>query len=275
MSRTQSAATSLTPARQRWSSETRSLVDVCSQAPLRALRRSAHASAAALGVAGIAVETLGKFGEAMVPRVRGGQRVQQLDAEVNAGRCSVRPGLKAALGRARAHPMPDPVELRAVSPAEAPILANLLELYCHDLSVYFPIRVGADGRFGYPSLPRYFSEPGARFAFFVQSQGALAGFALATRGSPASARSDVWDVAEFFVLRQYRQQGVGEAAAARLWNLLRGDWLVRVACANQPALAFWRRATRQYTGHGAPERELTQGGVPRVVLELASRAEIS
>ena len=45
------------------------------------------------------------------------------------------------------------VALDAAAPADATLLANLLELYIHDLSAAFPsVELGPDGRFGYPGL---------------------------------------------------------------------------------------------------------------------------
>src|SRR5690349_11183879 len=112
--------------------------------------------------------------------------------------------------------MPD-VALDRATVAEAPLLANLLELYVHDVSdVFTHVELGADGRFGYAKLPLYFSEPERRFPFLIRSGGRVAGFALATRGSPAAAEPgvhhvhDVHDVAEFFVLKRYRGARVGE-----------------------------------------------------------------
>ncbi len=91
------------------------------------------------------------------------------------------------------------ISLDAAAPSEAPILANLLELYIHELSaVFLNVELGADGRFGYPKLPLYWSEPERRFAFLIRVDGHLAGFALATRGSPVVEDPDVFDVAEFF-----------------------------------------------------------------------------
>lgn len=162
------------------------------------------------------------------------------------------------------------VSLSPVAETEAAVLANLLELYCHDMSVYFPIQLGDDGRFGYPSLTSYFREPERRFAFFLRSAGKLAGFALATRGSPVSPQPDALDVAEFFVLRAFRRQGAGEQAALALWRLLPGHWTVRVAEANAPGLGLWRRAVQRQVGGPVAERRLTMSGVPRVVFEFDS-----
>lgn len=43
-------------------------------------------------------------------------------------------------------------------PEHESILANLLELYAHDFSEFHDLEVGADGRFGYSSLPLYWIE---------------------------------------------------------------------------------------------------------------------
>ncbi len=55
--------------------------------------------------------------------------------------------------------------VESATPADAILLANLLESYCHDLGAVFPaVELGPDGRFGYPALPRYWAEPDRRFA---------------------------------------------------------------------------------------------------------------
>ena len=83
------------------------------------------------------------------------------------------------------------------APRDATLLENLLELYIHDLSTAFPaIELGPEGRFGYPKLPLYWSEPERRFAFLIRSGARVVGFVLVTRGSPLSEDPDVFDVAE-------------------------------------------------------------------------------
>ena len=60
--------------------------------------------------------------------------------------------------------------------------------------------IGEDGRFGYPSLPLYWSEHG-RYPFLIRADSKLAGLALVTKGSEFSGSDTVWDMAQFFVLR--------------------------------------------------------------------------
>jgi predicted acetyltransferase len=140
------------------------------------------------------------------------------------------------------------VALVPASRADEALLANLLELYVHDLSAFFPARLGADGRFGYARLPLLFSEPERRWPFLIRADGRVAGFAFAMRGSPASDDPDVLDVAEFFVLRGERRGGVGRRAARQLWSRMPGRWTVRVLATNRPALPFWAGAVREHTG---------------------------
>jgi predicted acetyltransferase len=146
------------------------------------------------------------------------------------------------------------VTLEPATERDAALLENLLELYLHDLSEAFAsIELGADGRFGYDGLPSYWSEPERRFAFLIRCDERVAGFALATRGSPVSDDPEVLDVAEFFVLRRYRRSGTGRCAAFLLWDRLPGRWIVRVAENNRGALAFWRRVIDEYTSGAAIE----------------------
>jgi predicted acetyltransferase len=138
------------------------------------------------------------------------------------------------------------VTLERATQADAATLANLLQLYIHDLSAVFPnVELGANGLFRYDRLTLYWSEPDARFAYFIRSRGKLAGFVLVTRGSPAADDPTVLDVAEFFVVRRFRRQGVGREAARLLWSTLRGKWTVRVSEANQAALLFWAQTVSE------------------------------
>lgn len=151
------------------------------------------------------------------------------------------------------------VSLTGATRADARLLENLLELYIHDLSEAFSVEPGPDGRFGYDKLPLYWSEPDRRHAFLIKYGSRVAGFALVTRGSPATPNPDDLDVAEFFVLRAYRRLGVGRQAAYALWDSIPGHWVVRVADANRAGQRFWADVVGTYAsaaiGENAPRHE--------------------
>lgn len=139
------------------------------------------------------------------------------------------------------------VTIEQATLADAALLANLLELYIHDLSEVFAIELGPDGRFGYPKLSLYWSEPEKRLPFLIRAGGKTVGFALVTRGSPATKNPEVLDVAEFFVLRRHRRSGCGRRAASLLFDRLPGNWIVRVSQGNRGAMAFWESVISAYT----------------------------
>ena len=144
------------------------------------------------------------------------------------------------------------VTLERASQTDAATLANLLQLYIHDLSTVFPnVELGQDGLFRYDHLPLYWSQPDDRFPFLIRSQGQLAGFLLVTRGSPAADDPNVLDVAEFFVARRFRREGVGREAARLLWNALPGKWTVRVSEGNNAALRFWDPVVRSLVSNAS------------------------
>jgi predicted acetyltransferase len=137
------------------------------------------------------------------------------------------------------------IQLELALCEQSPILANLLELYAHDFSQFQPLDIGLDGRFGYKSLPLYWSESN-RHPFLIRFDGKLAGFALVKRGSEISDNQDVWDMAEFFVLRGCRRRRIGTLAAQEAWRRFPGFWEVRVMQSNPSAAFFWKRAISDF-----------------------------
>jgi predicted acetyltransferase len=155
--------------------------------------------------------------------------------------------------------LPD-VEIKAATQHDSTVLSNLLELYIHDLSSIFSLELGQDGRFGYHKLPLYWSEPERRFPFLIHCGAHIAGFALITRGSPASDNPEDFDVAEFFIARRYRRSGLGRKAVALLWNQFSGRWVVRVSEGNPNAYHFWTRVIAEYSSGAFTES--SRAGTP-------------
>ena len=146
------------------------------------------------------------------------------------------------------------VELIQAGPEHQRSLENLLELYIHDFSEFVSVDLNEDGRFGYPDLPLYWREP-RRKPFLARVENKLAGFALVTRGPGLSENTEVWDMAEFFVLRRYRHRGVGAELAEQIWRLHPGKWQIRVRSNNRPALKFWQSAIAKFAQSPATSQD--------------------
>ncbi len=151
------------------------------------------------------------------------------------------------------------IELVRATPEQQPIVANLMELYVHDFSEFYPVEPGPDGRFGYKNLALYWSDPD-RIPYLVRVNGGWAGFALVRQERVAESSEPVWDVVEFFVLRAWRRQSVGTLIAHQLWQSCPGRWQVRVMEANDPACRFWEKAVGAFAGDGVRRDHFEKGG---------------
>jgi predicted acetyltransferase len=151
------------------------------------------------------------------------------------------------------------IEVVPAAPEQEPILANLLELYAHDFSEFSDLELGADGRFGYKHLPLYWKERD-RHPFLVKVDGKLAGFVLVKRGSEVSGDGNVWDVAEFFIVRGYRRRRIGMKVAHEVWRRFPGRWEVRVMESNTTAKGFWERAIAGFIGEVNFSVRVEKGG---------------
>jgi len=154
-----------------------------------------------------------------------------------------------------------PVHLEVITATseQESILANLLQLYAHDFSEFFDLKLGPDGRFSYDELPLYWRESN-RHPFLIKVDGNLAGFALVKRESEVSGDKNIWDVAEFFVVRGYRRHGIGTAAAHKLWRQFPGRWEVRVMQINDSARYFWAHAIQTFTGQAVESAPVNKNG---------------
>ena len=165
------------------------------------------------------------------------------------------------------------IEVLPATPEEEPVLANLFELYAHDFSEFSHLQIGVDGRFGYQPLPLYWRESN-RFPFLVRANGDLSGFVLVQQGSQVSGAAEIWDVAEFFILRGYRRHGIGMRVAHVVWRMFAGRWEVRVRDKNLVAQAFWQRAVSEFTGMPATSALTEVAGKRWHVFSFVSEANI-
>ena len=154
------------------------------------------------------------------------------------------------------------IEITKAVRRDTPVLRQLYELYEHDFSVYTHADVHDTGMYtdGY-FLAHEWRDP-KWSAFLIRVDSNLAGFAwvlqttLFEPGWPETqvlAQSGLLMpgehvlMEEFFIMRKYRLQGVGEYAAHHLFDRYTGIWEVSEMIENTPAQAFWRKVIERYT----------------------------
>ncbi len=157
-----------------------------------------------------------------------------------------------------------------VSPAayeEKSILRNLLQLYLYDFSEIDGKGVNDSGIFDSQYLELYWSEP-ERFPYLVRIDAQLAGFALLRKGTYFSEQEEQdligMVMAEFFVMRKFRRQGVGSRVARQLFDRFPGRWEISQKLENKIGQAFWRTLIADYTNGSYREVLLDKFGPVQV-----------
>ena len=163
------------------------------------------------------------------------------------------------------------VVVNPAAPHEQLIVANLLELYAHDFSEFHDVELGKDGRFGYPDLSLYWSEPD-RHPFLLRIDDRLAGLVLVKNDSQIFGDETVWDMAEFFIVRGYRRRGIGIQTAHEIWRRFPGPWQIRVMQTNDSARQFWMHVIEAFAGDGFQSSSFVNGGTTWHLFSFTSPA---
>ena len=125
------------------------------------------------------------------------------------------------------------------------VIKNLMQFYMYDFSEYVNIDVKEDGLYAaYDTLEDYWKDEN-RFAYIIKNNEQYAGFVL-VKWIETSERN-YFSIAEFFVMKRYRREGIGKAVAEQIFNLHKGQWEVFQKENNKPAQLFWTTIINFYT----------------------------
>ncbi|MBD7978434.1 GNAT family N-acetyltransferase [Serpens gallinarum] len=131
------------------------------------------------------------------------------------------------------------LELVPTEREQMPLIRNLYQFYLYESSDWEQEDVEVDGRFYIHDehLVRYWQEPGWS-AQLLLVDGFIAGFLLIERSELPGV--DALELADLFILKKYRRQGIGRALATQVLMSGEDNWLVRFYGQDEIALAFWR-----------------------------------
>lgn len=117
-------------------------------------------------------------------------------------------------------------------------LENLMSIYLHDLSEFADdLKINEDGRFEYDGLDLYFKSEDLT-PYFITYQGEVAGFVLFNTGKYVPKDID-YVVHELFILKNFRNKGVGSAAIRILLDEFKGKYRIVQISTNKTAVNFW------------------------------------
>lgn len=122
--------------------------------------------------------------------------------------------------------------------SDKPMLRKMLNTYLVELSQY------AATDLEYPYLDTYWREDQNRWPYLIRSKNQTVGFVLVNTWSP-SGQGTEFAVAEFYIIPNARQNGLGQKAAREVFVGHTGQWELGVVNANTGAHEFWDRILAQ------------------------------
>lgn len=130
------------------------------------------------------------------------------------------------------------VELERVTIGSKVKLENLMSLYLHDLSEFADdLKINKEGRFEYNGLELYFKSEHLN-PYFINYQGKVVGFVLVNTGKYVPQNID-YVVHELFILKSFRNKGIGSAAIRILFDECKGKYRIVQISTNRTAVNFW------------------------------------
>lgn len=135
------------------------------------------------------------------------------------------------------------ISLKKVNKNDIKLLDNLLQLYLHDISEYFPIDFDSKTcKYKYDSLDKYVDESN-NYAYLFMNSNDIIGFTL------IDCDNNYMVVQEMFILNNYKNIGLGKECISKVFDLYRGNWIIKSLPASPKSENFWKKAIEKYTNN--------------------------
>jgi predicted acetyltransferase/RimJ/RimL family protein N-acetyltransferase len=130
------------------------------------------------------------------------------------------------------------------------VIQNMGRFYVYDMSEYLGKEIGWEmpnnGLYECIDFKKYWEAENA-FPFLIHYKNELAGFLIIDK--KGSELTIDFNVAQFFILRKFKNKGVGRFVAHQCFNKFRGSWEVMVIPGNEGAYCFWKSIIKKYTAN--------------------------
>lgn len=140
------------------------------------------------------------------------------------------------------------IKLIPATLSDYPTIQNMGRFYVYDMSEYLGEEEGwempEDGLYECIDLKKYWEDKSA-YPFIVRFNNELAGFVIINK--KGSNQQIDFNVAQFFILRKFKNRGIGRQVACMCFDKFRGKWEVMVIPGNTGAYNFWKRVISKYT----------------------------
>lgn len=128
-----------------------------------------------------------------------------------------------------------------------PNIQNLARFYVYDISEFMgqteDWEMPENGLYECIDLKKYWEDENS-FPFLVRYENELAGFAIIDKKG-SDPKVD-FNMAQFFIIRKFKNKGIGRSIAEQCFKMFPGEWEVRVIPGNEGAYRFWRSTIKKY-----------------------------
>jgi len=138
------------------------------------------------------------------------------------------------------------ITIKLATVDEKEILVNLMEKYEYESSQYTGAKINELGIYGCYDWLDDFWQDETSWPYLIRVDDRLAGFAL-VGDFPIEGQQTDFIIDEFFIIYNYRKQGVGKFVINHLLDQHKGRWGVIYTPKNLPATQFWRKVISEYT----------------------------
>ncbi|GAB4224237.1 MAG: hypothetical protein Tsb005_21070 [Gammaproteobacteria bacterium] len=133
--------------------------------------------------------------------------------------------------------------------------AHLQQLYEFEFSTVTHYELNPDGLYDPEMLKSHWSKQGVDI-YVLYYKAIPIGFTVVNLASMIDGDPHKKDIAEMFVMPNYRRQHVGEWMTYKIFAMYKGSWEVRQLAGLAKARAFWLRVIERFTQNQFEELHL-------------------
>ncbi|SRR5579883_100415 len=146
------------------------------------------------------------------------------------------------------------IQLFPATVEDYPVIQNMGRFYVYDMSEYLGSdegwEISENGLYECIDFKKYWEDKDS-FPFLVRYKNEIAGFVIVDK---KGSSSDIdFNMAQFFIVRKFKNKGIGRYVAQQCFKKFLGIWEVMVIPGNEGAYRFWRSTIKNYTNNNFTE----------------------
>ena len=134
------------------------------------------------------------------------------------------------------------IELKEIKNNDKSKFDKLLQLYLHDLALYYPAPFNYEMlEYEYDNIEKYFKED---YAYFIIFNKQIVGFILIDDN-----KNNNYEISEIFILNQFKNMGIGKKVVLMMFDKYKGNWTIKAVPNSTKAENFWNNVIKDYTNN--------------------------